>query len=673
MSLQEFFSDESYGGSWADEEIDIASISVPIEKNKGYAYGDSHYGSGGGGFGAGSGFSKSAFIDNGPPYIVKLSNIPVTSNDAFISDLFHSRFTPLVKFKILFDPFSQPLESGIVKKIAFVELPSFASQNKVSKWQDVVYKGSRRVNIEVADFNDFQQSMRFNQENHEELLRVETTFLSSRPRLGHPDEPGAGRGRPGFGRSPGGMPLDNIPLSGSHHRFGPQLQARKLSNGSSPHPNLSSAPAVDNAPPLNAVPKPKPNPFGSAKPVDVMARQHEIERNLITSKHTIVRAPWADENISNGNPHPQNSSDTKSPWGQANGPKKSLADILSSTKASNSTKNPRATTANSTPKPIAKKPTVLMKKAFLQTPEPQETPQKDNTKTDSITTKLSEVSINPEGKGESPIADTDNGTVAENKDTSDLESPAPKKEHFNAEDVGPVKANPRPDFKKSLNEITQKSEGKRMGNKKRVGNLPDHFVAPQAEDVPPKSTLPERKPRRLSNKSKESLTRPRISTRTPRHERESDTKKQVEEKHPNDTRKIKRESNSGSRQSADQLLDPKNAVNSSPASNEGCPIKASPNMFSGSQHSDVPSTESEPIKQGDHQGRGRGRGNGHSRGRGRGRGNGKGDGRRSFSRSGKSGSEVRRKEGKERNVEGGREGDGQNHAVTENKESHKSS
>ena len=359
----------AYGGSWADDEIDIASISVPIQANRGHT-GDALYGSGSSRSGSTRG---SSYLDNGPPYIVKLSNLPVNSNDAFISDLFRSRFTPMVKFKILFDPFSQPLELGIIKKIAFVELPTFASQNKVAKWQDVIYKGSRRVLIEVADFNDFQQSMRFNQEHHQELLKVEQAFFS-KPRHGHMDDNTHGR-KPGFGRAAGGMPLDSAPLPGKQHHFGPKLQTRRLSNEDSRLSNLTAGEGATSETAHEGPIKPKPNPFGSAKPVDVLARQHEIEKNLIVKQHTIMRAPWADDpkaapdtpkRLPNSWVH-----DTELNPHAANGPKKSLADILGRSKVKGQTKNPRAASSNLPPKAVAKKPTVLMKKPATSTPEPQ--------------------------------------------------------------------------------------------------------------------------------------------------------------------------------------------------------------------------------------------------------------------------------------------------------------
>ena len=244
-----------------------------------------HYGdSGANGFGS---RSSSAFLDSGPPYIVKLSNIPVSSDDAFIEDLFRSRFTPFKKFKIVVDPSSNPLETGVVKKIAFVELCSFSDQNRVLKWQDLFYKGSRRVIIELADFNDFKYCMSFNEENAQRLHDVEHEFLSN-------------RGRPLMNEGRNSRePMDRHPME-RHDGFRRDMERHEFHRGPSllHHGNVAT-PSSGNGhdtPILGAsklapklAPKPKPNPFGNAKPVDVIARQQEIEKKLITINHTTIK------------------------------------------------------------------------------------------------------------------------------------------------------------------------------------------------------------------------------------------------------------------------------------------------------------------------------------------------------------------------------------------------
>lgn len=362
----------AYGGSWADEEIDMASISVPIEKNRGYNYGsDNRYG---GGFGGSrGGFGKP--VDNGPPYIVKLSNIPLTSDDGFIEDLFQSRFTQLVKFKIIFDPTTRPLELGIVKKIAFVELRSFADQTRVSKWQDVVFKGTRRINIEVADFQDFQYCMGFNQENQGRLSQVEQEFLTARPRQGNIDDRplGGNRFHPN-GRAPGGMPLDEI-LPASNRRID-----HRVSNG---FPNRLSEPtgvssqAFSN-PPLK--PRPKHNPFGNAKPVDVIAKEHEMESTYAQEHHSLPPQLRRKSSVSNAQrPNFQDKYEhDRKPVGQISGntsgtklgdgsvaKKQTFADVLSSQKEREPVKQiSKSSGANAT---VVRKPVILKKKPLSST------------------------------------------------------------------------------------------------------------------------------------------------------------------------------------------------------------------------------------------------------------------------------------------------------------------
>lgn len=642
MSLQEFFSDESYGGSWADEEIDIASISVPIEKNRGYGYGgDSHYGAGGNRFGSGGIHGRSAFLDNGPPYIVKLSNIPVTSNDAFINDLFHSRFTPLVKFKILFDPFSQPLELGIVKKIAFVELPSFESQNKVSKWQDVVYKGSRRVTIEVADFNDFQQSMRFNQENHQELLRVEQTFLSSRPRFGHIDEGVSGRGRPTMGRSPGGMPLDNIPGPGSQHHFAPQLRNRRLSNNEISQPAPTSDNLIDRPGPKLS--KPKPNPFGTAKPVDVLAHLHEIEKNIVTHHHTTMRAPWAGGNDQKPSVHGllnSNIPDSGLGWNQTGGPKKSLADILGSSKAKDHTRNPRASSANSTPKPIVKKPTVLMKKPAVVTPEPQAQVQAQvqaksqdlDGNVESTEAKLSQVSLKSEEKPElwADISSTENETEPKN----DSSNPPALSEQLstNTDASSTEKSGTKSENLKSLNENTLT---RRSGPRRRSNRAPESISTSKNEDSQSSHSYPERRQRRSSNRTNVRPPYENTPARDPAHEQRLNVEpinKENDNAIPRNNRREPRARRPNRRQPTDK---PARSVDGRRSADPRAPLEAviAPPYLEGSTpgvNLEISNNESDK----DSSKRG-GRGRGHGRGRG-------------SSRSGGAGSEARRNEGRDK-------------------------
>lgn len=186
----------------------------------------------------------------------------MSSDDAFVEDLFRSRFTKFTKLKIVVDPSSNPLETGLIKKIAFVELSSFADQNRVLKWQDLSYQGGRRVLIEMADFMDFKHTMEFNQLHAEALASAEKGSVSHRSR---PQIMGRGTGRPESHRGPALLHRATSPPNGHNT---PILGT----------PTLAKAPLA-----------PKPNPFGNAKPVDVDARLHEMDKLLITVNQTTIR------------------------------------------------------------------------------------------------------------------------------------------------------------------------------------------------------------------------------------------------------------------------------------------------------------------------------------------------------------------------------------------------
>lgn len=200
-------------------------------------------------------------------------NIPVNSDIGFLDDLFKSRFTKYVKGRIVVDPTPDPLRTGTIKKIAFVELNSFADQSRVLKWQDLVYRGTRRMSIELADFNDFQNCMSFNQTHERELEEAERNNSSGRHErsdnfpLRHRPE----------GRTGGGMPLDSISLPTPRY----QLHTRRLSQET--QPKLVPPPTPKTAP------HPKPNPFGLAKPVDIVAHQLENEKKMIVINNTTIK------------------------------------------------------------------------------------------------------------------------------------------------------------------------------------------------------------------------------------------------------------------------------------------------------------------------------------------------------------------------------------------------
>jgi len=253
------------GGSWADAEVDMASIAVPTGGAPSYhnynsSDGFSSYSSGRGGI---------SVPDLGPPYIVKLMNLPITVDKSFIEDLFRSRYTSYVKFKIAVDPASNILETHVIKKVAFVELNNFNDFQKVTKWQDLYYKQNKRVIVEMADFSDFQNTIKFNSEHGAEIARVEEEYAANKNNPRFHDAMNS----PGH---PGGV----------HNRFG----ARTMGRQAQLQPPIHSA--SPHLPPLHSAPAPvkhKPNPFGNAKPVDTLSKQQEIEKRLINLNNTTVQ------------------------------------------------------------------------------------------------------------------------------------------------------------------------------------------------------------------------------------------------------------------------------------------------------------------------------------------------------------------------------------------------
>lgn len=355
----------AYGGSWADDDIDLASISVPIEKNSSYRNSGPAYGSNG--FGSSRG-NQSTYVDNGPPYIVKIVNIPPNSDASFLDDLFKSRFTKYVKGRIFIDPSTDPLRTGTIKKIAFVELNSFADQNRVLKWQDLIYRGSRRIMIELADFGDFQDSMSFNQNHERELEEVERNFNGGRHH--RIDEPIPRHRHEGRGTG-GGIPLDSIPTPPPRY----QLHTRRLSQEAPQKPLIPAAPKIQS--------KPKPNPFGLAKPVDIVAHQLENEKKMIMINHTTIKTLGSLSEETPKPPAPKEPVVTSTQSGVTKtytaaplpepiyGKKQSLARLLSSTNDNHSSNSSIKAVREKSPPPAAK-PTILKKKPLEPKPVVQE-------------------------------------------------------------------------------------------------------------------------------------------------------------------------------------------------------------------------------------------------------------------------------------------------------------
>lgn len=363
---------------------------MPIEKNRSYRNSGSVYGSNG--FGASRG-NQSAYVDNGPPYIVKIVNIPLDSDIAFLDDLFKSRFTKYVKGRIFIDPSSDPLRTRNIKTIAFVELNSFADLNRVLKWQDIVYRGSRRIMIELADFGDFQDCMAFNQNHEKELEEIQRTFSGGRHnRIDEPLPRHRHEGRTG-----GGIPLDTIPTPPPRY----QLHTRRMSQEMPPKPKVPVAPKL--------TPKPKPNPFGLAKPVDIVAHQLENEKKMVMINHTTIKtigsliedapkAPSTVESIVTSTEGGVTKKYTVAPLPEPiYGNKQSLARLLSSANDGNGSIKPVKVKSS----PPAVKPTILKKKPLeTKVAQPKEVADNDVANEAAEVTSTNETDVPETAKGE---------------------------------------------------------------------------------------------------------------------------------------------------------------------------------------------------------------------------------------------------------------------------------
>ena len=250
------------GGSWADDDIDMASISVPIERNRERLWREdrgrptSH---------ANRWNNWSQGIrDTGPPYIVKFFGLPLTCNDDFVQDIFSSRYTPYVKFKIMIEPMLD-LRSGPLKKVAFVELKDYELLTKALKWQDLYYKGGRKVGVELANFDNFQDCTKFTREHAAEIAQIEEEWKAEKQNL-HSQHPHFTRNR-GKGLLAAHGKLSDSDKSGS----------------------FIGRNSTEERSPCHQISKKKSNPFGSAKPVDILSREKEMDRKLVPLNHTTVK------------------------------------------------------------------------------------------------------------------------------------------------------------------------------------------------------------------------------------------------------------------------------------------------------------------------------------------------------------------------------------------------
>ncbi len=199
--------DKSLGGSWADDDFDVNSIEIPLDepprrqpfnrgpggfnmgqRGSGYNNYDNEM-SGGSSYGREFGARDThygRFDDHDRSYnrrnsgprlsdlpsipIAKLSNLPEVSTQKLVANLFESRFMKFEKVKVLVDPNPpQPRfskfhhEEEQKKKCAYVQLNSPQDLLKVLKWTDIFLE-RLRVEVSVADFDDFQDVQKYNKE-----------------------------------------------------------------------------------------------------------------------------------------------------------------------------------------------------------------------------------------------------------------------------------------------------------------------------------------------------------------------------------------------------------------------------------------------------------------------------------------------------------------------------
>ncbi|KAG7925029.1 hypothetical protein KL925_004871 [Ogataea polymorpha] len=297
MSLGEFYADESLGGSWADDDIDINSIAVSLHKpepsnyfnrsdqgsfGRGNGYVSNSSGMGGDHMFNGRGGRNDAMLRNlKPPFIAKLTNLPDRATGRLVSDLFGSRFTQFEKCKVLKDPhppaprFNISSSGKVERKCAYVQLPSVRELQKVLKWNDV-FIDRLRINVDVADFQDFVDVQKYNKEigyddeeeekkqAHTENVAVEKRKIATRPVNGQDVAP---VGSP----SPVSSAGQSKPKPNPFGNAKPVDTASKLLALENQEKTLAA---------VKPVSQPKSNPFGAAKPVDVLSKQLEIEKKL---------------------------------------------------------------------------------------------------------------------------------------------------------------------------------------------------------------------------------------------------------------------------------------------------------------------------------------------------------------------------------------------------------
>ena len=114
-------------------------------------------------------------------------------------------------------------------KWLFVELESASDMSKALKWHDLYYKANRRVTVEVADFNDFQNCIKFNQEHEREIMQIQQEFIAQKQQQRQPrhmallDEFERNQRGPGSPLHQNHDHHNPHPQQQQHHHFNPNL------------------------------------------------------------------------------------------------------------------------------------------------------------------------------------------------------------------------------------------------------------------------------------------------------------------------------------------------------------------------------------------------------------------------------------------------------------------
>ena len=196
MSLEEFLGNDSLSESlWNEDEINLDAINnstdINILKNPIH--------SGARGFGHQTNSSNNMHSNSaGPPYIVKFAHLPSDFTDFEITDLFKSKFTNFIKFKLFWELNKNPTLNQLndsnafnttfvtTSKVAFVELYSMRDMEKILKyWYDPL-RELYSIIISHANFDDFKNYMEKNQsiQNHQHPP-PDKSFKSQQPAAAH--------------------------------------------------------------------------------------------------------------------------------------------------------------------------------------------------------------------------------------------------------------------------------------------------------------------------------------------------------------------------------------------------------------------------------------------------------------------------------------------------------